>query len=1264
MTFLVDSLEKSACLLTLCKKYTNFVFDHNFTIKRDQNQINHIVLKTFYYQENKINLIMKQAIAILTLLFSFFIGHTQMVSLDPVGAGAEQEVKLIFDATEGNGELIGFDKVYMHHGVVFSGPDGTDWNHVIGNWGQDDGVGEMTKVTGETDKWEITFSPTLRTYFGVPDGETIFRVSCVFRSADGAAKGTLNPGEYGWGTVAGNQDIYVNLDANNFIGISNPTNDIDFISLGESANIEAFASSEATSMKIFINEGAGYEEKASVTSGTSIAYNYMPSVSTSIFIKVTATINGEDLESIKSYQVVVIGDPEIADLPEGLITGINYYEEDQTKVTLVLEAPGKDFVHVVGGFTNWIIDDSYHMKKTPDGELFWVDIIGLTPMQEYVFQYWIEGTIKVGDSYADQVADPWNDHWIEEEVYPDLPEYDKTDYGFASVLQTGQQPYEWNESEDTWEKPDVDHLVIYELHIRDFLGSHSYLDLIDTLDYLKRLGVNAIELMPVNEFEGNESWGYNPAYYFAPDKYYGTKDDLKSFIEAAHQEGMAVIMDMVLNHAFGQNPMVKMYFDNTTGKPSADNPWFNENYVGPYEWGYDFNHESDYTKAFMDRVNTYWLEEYHFDGFRFDFTKGFTNYAPGGNIDGFDQSRINILQRMADVIWEADQEAYILLEHWGQASEELQLSNYGMKMWRNKSYDYVPVTTNGTGGNFNGIDATTHVTFFDSHDERRIAEHTISEGHSNGSYDIKNPLVMFERMKMVAAFNFLAPGPKMMWQFDELGYDIHIDYNGRTGNKPLPWGPDGLGYYEDSLRQYIYDAYKGILDVRNQIGPDLLAAATKSHKNTGSTRRLSYNTTGIDVVLLANFGLDAADISPQFSQTGTWHDYFSGDSLEVVNLFDVINLKAGEWHIYTSQSISDGLPGVVEIFDNPVTISPDVFTKNDEIVIRFDATKAWKNGTDGLVGADKVYMHSGVLIDHPDSTTLSHIVGDFTDNGIGEMVEVEEDIWEITIVPGDYYSIAPDIDIYQLGMYFRDGGNLNLGMGFRDGIIYANVASGLPFIIIDPPAFTANTPITITFNAKQGNRELLGADKVYMHSGMGTVDTSNPATTAWDNAVGNWGEDDGVGEMTPVAGATDLWEITLVPQAYYGLSNGDFPYWLGAVFRSADGNSKGTGTPGPIENGFIANNLDFFIQNQGTVSVNDWGEEKAEIFPNPTSGYVNLSQYSGDLIFRLFGMDGKQLFSFEAANDKTITLPVLPNGMYIYKIQSGEKVQSGKLILH
>ena len=502
---------------------------------------------------------MKKLLLFFTSILLSIFCYSQLVTISPSGASGDDEITVTFDASAGNGELSGADKVYMHSGVIVESPTSTSWAYVVGNWGQDDGVGEMTKVSG-TEKWEITLSPSARDYYSVPAEETIFRLSMVFRNAAGDTKGTIDPGDYSWGFVDGNGDIFIDLDAGAFVTIDQPSADQVFLVSGETVGIEASASSAVTDMKLLIDEGQGFSEVANVTSGTSITYDYAPSASGEIEIKVTATISGIDVEDTRLLDIVLRSATPVAELPAGVIRGINYDSNDDTKVTLVLEAPGKGFAHVVGDFNNWTPSDEYLMNQTPDGEFFWLTLDNLSPGQEYVFQYWVNGEVKIGDPYAEKVVDPWNDEFIPDSVYPGLITYDKKEYGIATVLQTSQPEYEWAASEDNWQRPDKNNLVVYELLVRDFVGSHSYKDLTDTLSYLKRLGVNAIELMPIMEFEGNESWGYNPSYFFAPDKYYGTKNDLKKFIETAHQEGFAVILDMVLNHAFGQNALVQLYW--------------------------------------------------------------------------------------------------------------------------------------------------------------------------------------------------------------------------------------------------------------------------------------------------------------------------------------------------------------------------------------------------------------------------------------------------------------------------------------------------------------------------------------------------------------------------------------------------------------------------------------------------------------------------------------------------------------------------------
>ncbi|MFY0674090.1 MAG: DUF4961 domain-containing protein [Bacteroidia bacterium] len=1210
---------------------------------------------------------MKNIYLILLLITTFSLSKAQIVSLNPATGGAEDEITLTFDAAAGNGELAGASKVYIHHGVVTDAPDGTAWSYVIGNWGQDDGEGEMTKVSGETDKWEIKMTPSVRGYFGVPSGTNIFRISCVFRSADGNTKGTISSGEYGWGEVTASGDFYINLDMDNFISFSSPTNDVSYVDAGDHVDFGATASADVTEMKLFldVNDGSGYKEMTSVSSGKAISYSYKAPKTQLVKCKVTGTISGEDLEIETNHNIVVKGNTKKAALPSGVIAGINYHDNDNSKATLVLQAPGKEFAYVVGDFTNWAVLDDYQMNQTPDGEYLWLEIDGLEAQKPYVFQYWVEEDVKIGDPYAEQVADPWNDAWIDEATFPNIPEYDKTSYQTATVLTTGQEEYAWGESEQTWKRPKDEHLVIYELLIRDFLESHSYTDLIDTLSYLKRLGVDAIELMPFNEFEGNESWGYNPSYFFAVDKYYGTKNELRRFIEEAHKMGFPVIMDLVLNHAFGQNAMVKLYWDQAAGKPAADNPWFNQDHVGPFSWGYDFNHESQYTKDFIDRVNRYWIGEFHVDGFRFDFTKGFTQNGP--NIDNYDADRIAILKRMADEIWKIDPELYVQLEHWGPANEENELGEYGMQMWRNRSYDYVPAAIGKNNGDFRNMDAEHHITYFNSHDERRLSEHMLTEGLSNGGYNIKNELIMYERSKMSAAFMLLIPGNKMMWQFDELGYDIHIDYNGRTGNKPLPWGEGGLGYYEDSLRQHIFTVYQGLLALRKAVGPENMKKAQTSHELQDIAKLLYYNTDDVDLFAIGNFGLSEVTrkVAITADQAITWYDYFTGEEITFSEGEHSFDLAVGEWHVYTSKKLSEGDPEVVQLFDNPVTITPYPFTQNDEITITFDATRAWNGETKGLVGADKVYMHSGVVTTGPNDTRLSNVVGNLSDDGLGEMTKVagEDDVWEITLTPEEYYSLGGQ-DAFRIGMFFRDASDNNRGYGFRDSRIYFEIDSEQPFITIEPASFWVGDEITITFNARKGNKELVGANSVYLHSGAGTRQTSAPWSSAWNTAVGNWGQDDGIGKMSKVSGQADMWEISLTPLDYYDLDVDDKVFWLGMVFRSPDGNVKGTGTPGQIEGGLIHTNQDFFMSNDWNVSVDEKESNELKIYPNPTVGLLQVQFGNAEVSsVQIVNLQGQIISNTTGKNGiATFDLSTVKPGMYLVQVVTDSGVITKEII--
>ena len=274
------------------------------------------------------------------------------------------------------------------------------------------------------------------------------------------------------------------------------------------------------------------------------------------------------------------------------------------------------------------------MTQTPDGNKHWIEIDGLEAGTEYRFHYHImPDDMRVADPYTELVIDPWNDQWIPEETYLNMPVFPNmlTENTPVSVLQPGAPDFNWTDQD--FERPAKSSLVIYELLVRDFTDERNYQTILDTLDYLDRLGINAIEFMPVNEFNGNDSWGYNPTFYLALDKAYGDKSTFKQLVNACHERGIAVLLDVVLNHADYPNPFLKMYWNASSFQPAANNPWFNEFLPSPETWFFDWNHDSPATKYFMKRALKYWVDEYHIDGYRLDFSKGMTQTP--GNVWGY-----------------------------------------------------------------------------------------------------------------------------------------------------------------------------------------------------------------------------------------------------------------------------------------------------------------------------------------------------------------------------------------------------------------------------------------------------------------------------------------------------------------------------------------------------------------------------------------------------------------------------------------------------
>lgn len=629
--------------------------------------------------------------------------------------------------------------------------------------------------------------------------------------------------------------------------------------------------------------------------------------------------------------------------PQGLQDGITYDPNDATKATLSLFAPGKQYVYVIGDFNDWGVDANYLMKRDElkaDSVWHWLTITGLEPGVEYGFQYLVDGSIRVADPYATKILDPWNDGFISGTTYPDLKPYPagKTT-NIVGVLNTRPAVYEWQTTDFT--PPPKDKLVIYELLVRDFLSQSNYQTLLDTLDYLQNLGVNAIEFMPVKEFEGNISWGYNPMFFLALDKAYGTPHAFKRFIDEAHSRGIAIILDQVLNHAFGLNPMVRLWWDSANNRPASNSPYLNPVAKHDFNVGFDFNHESKATQYFVDRVNRHWIEEYRINGYRFDLSKGFTQVNSLGNVGfwgQYDASRIRLLKRMADRIWDVDSESYVILEHFADNNEERELGAYGMMLWNNATHAFQEASMGWTATSdfshayhaHRGFSTPALVSYMESHDEQWIMlKNRLFGNSSNSAHNVKDVSVALQRQKLTGAFFFPVPGPKMLWQFGELGYGggtseclndsqdcanpLVAPQVGRTDPKPIRWE-----YRADPQRYNLYRTWAALIRLKTEY-PAFSNPSTYTQSMGGAVKSYRMTHPDFDVSVIGNFGVTEANATITFTRTGTWFDYFTGSSRSVAATSESIRLEPGEFRIFTTLQLPTPPAGITTDIDGRVS---------------------------------------------------------------------------------------------------------------------------------------------------------------------------------------------------------------------------------------------------------------------------------------------------------------------------------------------------------
>jgi len=845
-------------------------------------------------------------------------------------------VTITCDASQGNQGLLNYtpvSDVYVHIGLITSkSTSSKNWLYVptFSAWGVANP--QIQCVSLGNNKWKYTFSGSLRAFFGVTDPtEQILKIAIIFRNGAGTKQMGNIDGSDMFVPVYAEGGFFTRLDAPVRQPLYSPALVPITKVVGDNVTVTANTNQNASISLLFNGVQIGSATNAQSASATAT----IASGGTQTIIAVS---NNGTATSSDTSTFFVASATTVLPVPAGNVDGINY-EKGDTSVTLVLYAPFKTKSILLGDFNNWTPTSSYQMNRTPDSLRYWIRLTGLTSGTEYAYQFLIDDTIQVADNYAEKVLDKNVDPQIPASSYPNLKAFPAKAAGsLASVLQTGQVPYTWQVPNFT--RPDKRNLLVYELLVRDFISAQNWITLTDTLTYLKRLGVNAIEVLPFCNFEGFSSWGYNPNFFLAPDKVYGTPTALKQFIDACHQQGIAVIMDLAMQDVFGSSPLATMYWNSALSIPAANNPWLNQNPTHPYNVGSQFNHSSAATIALRNRVYAHWLNDYHLDGFRFDLAGGYTqtNYGTGAGSaweSTYDQGRINTWDSINTQLQTISPGSYCILESFVGNAELQNYVNQGMMVWGGGANMNGSSTQASMGYNSNsdlssglysanGFTQPGLVDYQESHDEtvggdERVMFKNENYGNSSGSYNIQDTATGLQRAAMTAALWAMLPGPKMMWMFGELGYDYSPNAcsNGAlTCNnidpKPLPWAK----YYLNTNRQALYTVYSKLFNLRN------VPANITTFTNNGKPANTQYSLSGtikwisdtgdsLQVMAYGNFGVSAQTGTVTFPGTGTWTNLFTGSTINITTTTQNVTLNPGEYYVYTYS-----VKGVVTAVDN------------------------------------------------------------------------------------------------------------------------------------------------------------------------------------------------------------------------------------------------------------------------------------------------------------------------------------------------------------
>ena len=924
------------------------------------------------------------------LVCSLSIGQ---ITTAPSPVLADQSATITFNKT--GTPLAAYNgTIYAYVGVTVNG---VQWQNIKGSpvWGNNVQPA-MTQVTANT--YSLTISPDLYTYFGVSNTNSITQICIIFRSSDATIQ---------------TSDAFIPVGAFQYNLTAPALNSYNFLTTGGNLTVTANNTNGVATYNLIANG-------TTINTQTTANYSFIHTGITSNQVYTLQITQGITTFSAK-FNVIINPGTTNQTLPAGMLDGINYNTADPTKATLVLNAPFKDFVYVAGSFNNWQPSAAYAMRK--DGTKFWLELTGLTPGQAYTYQYWVcdqtnrpvnsPALVKTADPFSTLVLSPFDDPEIATlGVFPNLPAYPVGQEREVTVLQTGPNSlfsYNWSAATTNFVKPKKKDLVFYEVLIRDFDSNRTYQDLINRIDYFKNLKINAVKLMPVMEFEGNMSWGYNTVYHMALDKRYGPPTKLKEFVDLCHQNGIAVILDLALNHVFGRSPLERMWMLDTDGdgwanstgfRTSTENPYINQTPTHAYNVGSDLNHfretgpGGNMTNTYALRTIQYWIQEYKIDGYRWDLTKGFTNQCANGDegcTNGYRSDRVAKMKWYADNQWAADPNSLVIFEHLGtggSASEELEWADYlrsgdskGIMQWRKMTDPYA----NLLKGNFADLTPVTDavgsnntryrfIGYAESHDEERVVYKALNEaGQTQG-----NLAKVHQRLSAMGAVLLLVPGPKMIWHFGDLGWEKSlwtcnngtVSFSGpdcKLDTKPQPQWETAENWLADPNRSAIYNNWSKMINLKKTEDVFENGDFSWNLSQTGSPRLDIWTSTTQTPTLSytfvrTNFSDNILNTSAGFPYTGTWYNLMDNSTINVTDTNMNIAIEPGGFRVFGNK---------------PSTLSNDSFEALNAINVSPNPSEGYFT-INTATSKVEVYSITGQLV-KTFKNTLENVEYDITD---------------------------------------------------------------------------------------------------------------------------------------------------------------------------------------------------------------------------------------------------------------------------------------------